>query len=413
MPSVLNANMRNGQRGHAQDISGMPQKTRKIQRNRESLDLDDVMAGSDDEVDAAAPPISGSNPPTPRKPNYKVSASTRELMDFLETGPPNDTPNLSRSGREMVDFLDQGPPESGGPTVFDARAGSKGSGGRGLARMISKLSIGGDKDRQRMEELSRTPSRRVQGVTGAPVGRGAGLSKQPSNSNISALANRPVPPRPPPMSASMSIPPDNEMQHSQSSPRDSGSPPAIPAKSESRTNGHQTNGINGMSDINGSNNVNGTNIVNGAGIVNEAFKHSAEIPVKRQPTKSLSSAAPRKISPPTASHVTADDARDLRRLANAATTVDECRLILDMFLAKAGIPIDIPSASVSSMQERFMSGKAEGVGEADHHLENVLELYLGGDFERQNAVSKVQSPPLDEAEATAKQPSIPLVVPVA
>lgn len=40
---------------------------------------------------------------------------------------------------------------------------------------------------------------------------------------------------------------------------------------------------------------------------------------------------------------TADQAQDLRRLLSVATTADECRLLVDMFLIKSGFPL--PPAS--------------------------------------------------------------------
>ncbi|EEB93525.1 hypothetical protein MPER_07801 [Moniliophthora perniciosa FA553] len=117
-----------------------PQKTRKIQHNRESLDLDDVMAGSDEDKMAVAVP----KPSTPNKrpivkPAGGVSSSTRELMDFLNEGPP-EMPGrpLGRPGREFPEFMDNGSIDIG----LNDQTGSKSKAGR-LQRMMSKLSIGG------------------------------------------------------------------------------------------------------------------------------------------------------------------------------------------------------------------------------------------------------------------------------
>ncbi|KAJ7118555.1 hypothetical protein C8R43DRAFT_843309, partial [Mycena crocata] len=132
---------------------GFPAKTRRIQKNRESLDLDAVMAGSDDEDDEPAPaPAPRTAPRTPSKtpstPKHAVSSphavrpETRDLMNFLNEGPP-DVPKMSQSGREMMDFLAQGPPDNGTISsggVSTIENGKKGSGR--LQRMISKLAMG-------------------------------------------------------------------------------------------------------------------------------------------------------------------------------------------------------------------------------------------------------------------------------
>ncbi|KAL0950154.1 hypothetical protein HGRIS_010149 [Hohenbuehelia grisea] len=175
------------------ESDGRPPRTRKVQKNRESLDLDDIMAGSDDEASyATAPPVSKSDklPPTPRRAIVRpgvVSASTRDLIDFLAEGPP-----------EPIS------PPSMSPPMMEP---SKSKGGGRLQRMMSKLTMGGEK--QNKSSASADVSSPVKSPR-------RGLPHQPSLTNMSALANRPIPPRPhqitpqitPPESPSMRATPE-------------------------------------------------------------------------------------------------------------------------------------------------------------------------------------------------------------
>lgn len=139
------------------DSDGRPPRTRKIQRNRESLDLDDIMGDSDDErpaVDTQSKPAASRN----GRP-MKVSASTRELIDFLAEGPP--------------DF-----PQPPFPTSPPSLDGGKQRGSGRLQRMMSKLSMG-NSDKSKTSESPSRPRR----VT---------LQSKPSITNISPLANRPI-----------------------------------------------------------------------------------------------------------------------------------------------------------------------------------------------------------------------------
>lgn len=138
--------------------AGMPSRTRKLARNRESLDLDDVMNGSGDEeeevVSPSAPPRTPSRvagaatpitPVTPRTPH--VSASAQELIAFLDEGPPVeiDNPRTSVANASVISF----------ESSKTARAGK-------LSRMMSRLSIknGGSTERLngRLEDAPKTPT---------------------------------------------------------------------------------------------------------------------------------------------------------------------------------------------------------------------------------------------------------------
>ncbi|KAJ6561459.1 hypothetical protein DFH09DRAFT_1364409 [Mycena vulgaris] len=429
------------------DTDSFPVKTRRIQKNRESLDLDAVMAGSDDEDEPApapAPRTPSKTPSTPKRTQQSpaVSASTRDLMNFLNEGPP-DVPKVSAAGREMMDFLAQGPPEhrtisSGGVSTIEN--GKKGSGR--LQRMMSKLAMGtSDKSRsQPSEDFGRGAK---QPTTPIRTTMPQGLGHQTSYGNLSALANRPVPPRPPPVQPIS--PPSSPLEEDYGSstrsrkasvtqpttPRrvlptweqqtaDAQAPPAVPVKAE-------TAGESGNGNANGTNGVNGTvssRPTNGHTVKNGAADEQSRSPTsrsasseasKRGPPKAAiqttapparkpapAAAAPSLVSPP----ITEDHARDMRRLLSKATNADECRLIFEMFLAKAGVALepavyDVPYPSPSSSDTHPSRDASEVTLEL-----SLVELFLGGEAVEQAAPPrKRRSKKKSEAAATAPAPA--------
>ncbi|KAJ3487865.1 hypothetical protein NLJ89_g11671 [Agrocybe chaxingu] len=175
------------------DNNGFPQRTRVRQRNRESLDLDDVMNGSDDDQESLPPPRGNqtvrSPPSTPRRAApHAVSASTRELMDFLAEGPPE--PKLSKSGKELVDFLAEGPPDYGTSVQSLETTKSKGTGR--LQRMISKLNLGNGEKTKAVPDSPKTPHTKQAPSVYAPVR--PVITSKTSQGTLSSLANRPIPP---------------------------------------------------------------------------------------------------------------------------------------------------------------------------------------------------------------------------
>lgn len=423
-----------------------PSKTRRVQKNRESLDLDDVMAGSDDEniePTANVGKPQPSTPSTPRRQQYPVSASTRDLMDFLAQGPPDATPAppISKASRDLMTFLDDGPPDSGmasSMTVSMDSSKSKGSGR--LQRMMSKLSMGtSDKPRSTSsEDFSRGSSVRQPTIRTIP--------SRPSQSNMSALANRPIPPRPPPVSPPLSpSQTDTEeypypsgsrpRQHSvsgkrtmptweqkMSEPKAAPAVPSKPSKPDSLENGHSR--VRSPSSPPAANGHAKTVVtMEDALTIGRGSKPTPAVVTDKlsavKPTSLESpSSASRRHSPkiiqtngnapsptmrkpapsvavPTRSHVSEDDSRDMRRMITRATTADECRLIVDMFLAKAGISMepavgdyDVPYPSPSS--EAHMT--TQRPASADTALEHSLvELFLGSEMVPEAAARKRRS----------------------
>ncbi|KAF7332567.1 hypothetical protein MKEN_00139400 [Mycena kentingensis (nom. inval.)] len=406
-----------GPRGFDAD-PGFPVKTRRIQKNRESLDLDDVMAGSDDEEDIAPvqqhPPRTPSKAPTTlRSPSSAaVSKSTRELMDFLNEGPPEmQKPKMSSAGRDMVDFLNQGPPDymmgttsSNGISTMDNGNGKKGSGR--LQRMMSKLSMNSERTRsQPSEDFGRGKPPPTTPIRSA----GPGLGHQTSYGN---LGNRPVPPRPPPVQPiSPPSSPSDEDYGSARARKLSSAQPSTPKRTTMPTWEQQMadgqsplpmkpadrseNGINGVGyPRNGANGYARNGVVNITGAMEEGRprRPSAAAETKRvqqpqpKPVQTSSPTSPAVRHPaPIAPVVAEDQARDMRRMLSTATNVDECRLIFEMFLAKSGVKLEpasceVPYPSPVLSDSQHAPTIARGVPATDDGAMELalVELLLGG-----------------------------------
>ncbi|KAF5332010.1 hypothetical protein D9758_014576 [Tetrapyrgos nigripes] len=398
-----------------------PQKTRRKQVNRESLDLDDVMAGSDAEEDDAA---ARTTPSTPKRPAVKpklggVSASTRELMDFLNEGPPGDSGSgtLSKSGRELVDFLASGPPDSQFITSLPSENGRKGSGR--LQRMISKLSLNNSeraRAAQGQEDLnrSRNGSSSAFGpppVVFTPTPPRPHLLTRTSDGSLSTLANRPIPPRPEMLSPPTS-PADNSLsssisrsrQPSQASLRrqhqgvdgdgvsSSDALPASPASSDRAPSGLSSSSKPPRpTQVDTKGTEEG---VSGTATPKTPKASTAESSPNPDTVSDIHKPRPttvRKAATPSPGGAVADtntvglsisDVQDMRRMVSRATSPEECRLIVDIFFTKAGIPgvksdsteceVPYPSPSPSEGFENRSS--------VDTSLEiSLVELFLGGE----------------------------------
>lgn len=113
--------------------SGMPQKTRTIARNVADMDLDELMGESEDEDEERASGPTSIVSPTPRSVAAPSLASSQSRPRPVGTG-------VSAGTRELMDFLSSGPPDDGMPandSVTSLEGTKKGSGR--LQRMMSKL----------------------------------------------------------------------------------------------------------------------------------------------------------------------------------------------------------------------------------------------------------------------------------
>lgn len=302
------------------------------------MDLEDFMRDSDEEPNGN-PYGNGNQSPRPpinsKRPvhiAHKVSASTRDLIEFLAEGPP-ETPGLSKAGRELVDFLAEGPPDYASSTVsFDK---SKGSGR--LQKMMSKLSLGNaDKDKFRVgSEIPKTPPRSM-------------VNPKHSNDTLSPLANKPIPPRPPrPPNAPSSFPacdiPDENKAYNHKSPdpllRD-------PSASVEKLIEEKKNAPSAPTPVSphliDKTNINfrhphTNSLSNGSVYLPNTPPRTTSQHHSKPINKVLPSPAP---APAPAPAIVEQDVRDMQRLITNATTADECRLILGMFMARSGIFLD-------------------------------------------------------------------------
>ncbi|KAF9031829.1 hypothetical protein BDZ89DRAFT_1012844 [Hymenopellis radicata] len=414
-----------------------PVKTRRKQVNRESLDLDAVMAGSDDEMVDEEPPKP--IPSTPKR-IAKVSATTRELMSFLDAGPPStgppgpghyttppkamghytptsmnppavnpramnstssNAPKVSRAQRDLLDFLNEGPPDymvNTAPTTISFAENEKPKNAGRLQRMMSKLSISNDKSRHGSDDTPRSLRRQPSQPTSI-------LQSKASNTS---LMNYTLP-RPPPISPPASPAQDDlvTMDYSMSGvrarrpsvtptpartppPKWEPSPSQTPAPTPAppvRVPAHE-NGISSPPRSRPSANQNGYT----RGGFDHAHTRPAHVVEKSTPpappVEKVHTNTPvekvhntrrdtitngqRKAHPPVVAEVappppppppatppvpappTLTEAQDMQRLIAKATSAEECRLIVDMFLARAGVSaepktvdMDVPYPSPS------------------------------------------------------------------
>ena len=341
------------------------------------MDLDDVMNGSDDDQEAPVHQQPRS-PPTPRRlnPPHTVSASTRDLMDFLAEGPPE----------PKHDFLANGPPDHGPETPK-----SKPAGGGRLQRMISKLNLGNG-EKPKGIEGSRTQSAK-QPTT--PI-----MDPKFQNGTLSSLANKPIPPRPPRLISPHSSPSQDSFDENKSArsaprtPHQDGSfsrepvpvekqgtekpIPVVPMPSLARglpTTDSQEKILNRATP----NHVNGNWNAKNDRVVPAQIASTDVLPIVPVRTVSSPSRKPTPVESTSTPSIPINDIRDMQRLLSSATTADECRVILEMFMARNGIPRDPKVLSVANPSPSPSVVKPISYTGAESLLENSLvELFLDG-----------------------------------
>ena len=365
------------------------------------------MGESDEEsIGPPPPPVKEisvvKSPSGPRQ--HTVSAGTRDLMDFLAQGPPD------TGSQDVSDLVSEG---------LQAGESTKSKGSGRLQKMISKLSLGGDKIRSSHDELSRTKTPQS--------------ASRPQT--VSPLANRPIPPRPPPV-----LPPSPSLDsfeehsyissHSRSTSvvqKKQGPPEGYrselvpsPPTSSHKDCGEQPSPIRRPAIptvINGHDkHVALEEPLNHITLPTVANSNASPIssPVNGSQNRTARLSSPTKLQvrkpPPVYSatphdpHVRYDDAREIHRLMSRATSADECRLIFDMFLAKSGIKVEPADHGGShSLSQQF----APTVPHADASLEHSLvELLLGGTDLPSESRLRVQQTKIEESKVRAA-PSSP------
>ena len=350
-------------------------RTRTVARSRESLDLEDIMSGSDDDgIGEMKPFVSQKQHDRQRG----FSTSTRDLIAFLAEGPPELTPREGSS-------LSPTPKKSGR-----------------LQKMISRITLAGDT---------------VKSPRKTTFGSGDASSK--SMTNLSPLANRPVPPRYPtsgPPSATSSergfvdqvgtYPRQRAQSHVQKplpswdgksteretlgspvpscSPRMEGaplrtSPVSMVSQRTLETDMSQHTRPTELSPSSSASLPPIPSIT--VPIRVETTDTSATSPplptVPQRVSSKAASSVRQKVAPaPTPQTVASvpsvlEHARELRTMLEHATSAAECRILVDMFLARSKLSVDVANlqdlAAPSPPRDFCVSG-----------LEStIVELFLG------------------------------------
>jgi hypothetical protein len=173
-----------------------PRRKRKMQKNRESMDIDAIMNGSEEGSESS--PDLGDQVTRGRAPLYPVSKATKDFISFLEEGPPPDIQPARPAAVSSVSLT---------PTTKSAKGGSR------LQRMMSKLNL--SKDDRTLQDSQR--------------GRGIGSTSAPSTPLPSVRTfgatyppplPAPVKPLPPPILSIKPTAPLSPPPSSQPSPDD-------------------------------------------------------------------------------------------------------------------------------------------------------------------------------------------------
>ncbi|KAG2155092.1 uncharacterized protein EDB93DRAFT_1202413 [Suillus bovinus] len=383
---------------HGLDVNqSRPPRTRTVARNRESLDLDDIMGGSENEDEAEKLKS------TPcYNPQRGISASARELIDFLAEGPPE-------------------PPTTSPTNINSGFLLTPKKTGR-LQRMISKITLNGNEKVRSDNESGKSSPRRADAFTP--------LLPNKSLTNLSSLANRPVPPRyptdlPSATSSESRSSVDNALSdHRVRKQSFSRKPvPALDPKTTSPDSLVPTSApVMVVVDVSSPVPPMPTSVV--LTTSKRVFEHDAvskrgsdgsssavasveaparsssesKAPTVQAPERSPSRVAishlakrPAQLSPATSSPSippsVIDHAHDMRRTLSHATSATECRLLIDIFLARAGLVAD--SSELQGLVSTPLT--PESAAKESHMEHAIVELLLGGDEESSDP--PVQSEP--------------------
>jgi hypothetical protein len=134
--------------------------------------------------------------------------------------------------------------------------------------------------------------------------------------------------------------------------------------------------------------------INGSGV---------KTPLDRQSSKGKSSDSDQSAVLATLS----ENAQEMRRLLMPATNADECRLIVDMFLAKSGLHLEPVDHSKPSLPPDVSQPLPSGIETDLEH--SLVELFLGGMTEEESEVAYGDEHIIPPAESAAgKESSVAL-----
>ncbi|KAG1768667.1 hypothetical protein EDD22DRAFT_771996 [Suillus occidentalis] len=375
---------------HGLDVNqSRPPRTHTVARNRESLDLDDIMGGSDNEDE------SEKLKSTPYNPQRGMSASARELIEFLAEGPP-EPPATSPTNT------------TSGSLLMPKKTGR-------LQRMISKITLNGNEKVRSDNESGKSSPRRADAPTPTP------LLPNKSLTNISSLANRPVPPRyptdlPSATSSDSRSSVDNALSdhrlRKQSFSRkpvppfdpkiispdslvptsthgmvavDVSSPvPPVPTSFADPTTSKRVFEHDSISKRGSDDNSSVVARVEAPARSSseskaptvQAPERSSSRVVLSHPTKRPAQLPPATSSPSIPPSVI-DHAHEMRQTLSHATSATECRLLIDIFLARAGLVAD--SSDLQALVRAPLTPESAAKESQMEHA--IVQLLLGGDEE--------------------------------
>jgi len=369
------------------ELSDRPNRTRKVQRDARDMDLDDILNGSDEE-----------------------KAESRTLSSFKTPRPAK----ISKSARDLIDFLDEGPPAelTPPPPPQSQVASSPKSTGR-FRRMVSKLTGSSSNERLREDaaKLRKTaPPNSVFNATNgttnypqSPVKRVPTVVVATPPPRLQSIPQQVTPPDSPPTvnqdslrpvqrrtSVRKKVPPvDPYLETSVHSPT-TPSAPRVASNEYSRplalTNGNGQ--LNRVDEVHKpvsppSSSPEPLEPRARAETIASDEKIAFQRPTPTPPAKIMVEtptpvSLPVTIRPPSSQHIesslNAANAQSLRQLMSTASTADECRVLVDMFLARVGFPIDR-----STNMDPYPS-PISSTDPSDVDLESsVIETLLGGD----------------------------------
>lgn len=384
------------------ELSDKPNRIRKTG----DMDLDDILNGSDDEKSESR---TLSNSKAPRPP--KISKSARDLIEFLDQGPP-------------ADFAPPLPPQS--PVASSLKSTGR------FQRMMSRLtgSSSSEKLREESMKLRKTPvaNTAFNAANGAATPPQTPIRKLPPV----VIATPPLQPQQatPPKSPIVNYDSSRSMQRKTSVRK---KVPPIDPKLETFVRAPQSPPVSRTvsSDQPPPGLTNGNRQPNGA---SEPHKPSCPprllpepeprprvsadtIPSDEKITfRRPSPTPPAKIaievvppapaplpvtvqppSPPSQdahSLLNTTHAQNLRQLMSTATTADECRVLVDMFLARVGFPVD------RSTDTDPYPSPISSIDPSDVDLESfVIETLLGGDSPSTPSTAIHSTQPSDACQA--------------
>ncbi|KAH9927304.1 uncharacterized protein B0H18DRAFT_1104153 [Fomitopsis serialis] len=417
----------------------LPPRTRKVARHRESLDLDDVMNGlldgeeEEEEEEGEGGPHGPLPPPPPTVAPLRIASPSATPI----TPAKPKAPHLSASARDLIAFLDEGPPgetERSPSAMTNASVISFGSSktmrtGK-LSRMMSKLTMGNTGSQERLngrysDDTPNTPprslGRKPSNSFGPPTAFKTSVTPKRSNPNVvvspphaASYPQTPVsplsvssstrtvsppataPPIPRTLSIASSVSDDlqtlstmrsGSLRTASGTWDEFGSEASVSRDGSLHSQSQDEDGSYAGRSSRQVPIISPVPRTKEDKLVPPSSPRRSPIPRKPVPSStangnghaSVSKEASQRNRKPSTSPsptpgIAASDVADLRKYLGRAETADECRLLVDLFFASHGFPVKpVTDGAVPELPElpRFMS-----LNELES---SYAELFLSGD----------------------------------